>query len=73
MQTHFAFFRPGFKKVEHLVDFIRQVERLFLRDELVIVGLSQKQHVAYHLRHTAKLFEVGVEYVFQLFLAAGLA
>ena len=71
-QRHLFLLRPGFKEVEHFVDLIGQVQGFLLGDQLIIVRLRQKQHVAHHPRHPRKLLQTGVQHIFQLFLAAGL-
>ena len=72
-QRHRLLFRPRLEKLKHLMHFIGQIQRLLLRDQLVIIRLSEEQHIADHPRHPRELFEIGVQHLFQLLLAAALA
>ncbi len=72
-QRHRLLFRPRLEKLKHLMHFLSQIQRLLLGDQLVVIGLGEEQHIADHPRHTRELFEIGVEHLFQLLLAAALA
>ena len=72
-QRHRLLFRPRFEKLKHLMHFLGQIQRLLLRDQLVIIRLSEEQHIADHPRHPRELFEIGIQHLFQLLLAAALA
>ena len=72
-QRHLFFFRPRFKELKHLIHFLGQIQRPLFGDQLVIIRLGEEQHIADHPRHARELFEIGIEHLFQLLLAAALA
>ena len=72
-QRHRFLFRPRLKELKHLMHFIGQIQRPLFGDQLVIIRLGKEQHIANHPRHPRELFEIGIQHLFQLLLAAALA